>query len=326
VVQGGIGLGRDSLRITAMLYDDSVRAVVWSQVFEWRGVNATGPDWDIARQIYDSLAGRRGHIRLSEERIAWAKPDVTLNEYDYYLRGQSLYLRSNFAEVLKARAIYQEGLERYPVSALLRLSLAWTYWWTAMNDVNADPRPDIDQAWRLANEALSAQSRSRLEDWLIHWLMAFLYEWHDEDFPHAAAEARIAAQLAPYDTCSRSELSWVLANAGYGDQAIAWARSALEHDPNGPSRYYANLAWAHYIAGHYQEAVDALRERAAEFPVFHAALLVRLGRLESAKAIIADYLKSGGGDTVEREDDTPLVEPTETAYLEELRNAGLPQK
>ena len=59
--------------------------------------------------------------------------------------------------------------------------------------------PDTDQAWRLANEAVSTESHSRLEDWLIHWLMAFLYEWHDEDFSRSVAEARMAMQLAPYD-------------------------------------------------------------------------------------------------------------------------------
>ena len=96
---------------------------------------------DIARQIYDSLAGFRGQIRRSEEGIAGAKPEATLREYDYYLRGQSLFLRSNPADVLKARALYQEGLEHYPAFALLRVNLAWTYFWTAMNHVNADPRP-----------------------------------------------------------------------------------------------------------------------------------------------------------------------------------------
>jgi len=184
--------------------------------------------------------------------------------------------------------------------------------------------PDTDQAWRLANEAVSTESHSRLEDWLIHWLMAFLYEWHDEDFSRSVAEARMAMQLAPYDPCSSSELSSVLANAGYEDEAVAGPRATLEHDPNGPSEYHSNLAWAYYIAGRDQESLDALRSRAAKFPVLYAAVLVRLGRVESAKAIVADYLKLGGGDTVEREDMIPLLEAAETDYLEALRKAGLP--
>ena len=87
--------------------------------------------------------------------------------------------------------------------------------------------PDTDQAWRLANEAVSTESHSRLEDWLIHWLMAFLYEWHDEDFSRSVAEARMAMQLAPYDPCSSSELSSVLANAEYEDEAVAGPRAEI---------------------------------------------------------------------------------------------------
>ncbi len=213
-----------------------------------------------------------------------------------------------------------------PNSALLRLRLAWTHLWMAMNQVNSDPGPDIEQAWVLANQARSAPSLSPMEDWLAHWLMAFLYQWRDNDFSRSVAEARKAVELAPYDSDCRSDLSWILANAGHGAEAIAWARSGLEHDPNGPSRYRANLAWAYYVAGRDHEATDVLGERSAEFPVLYAALLVRLGETERAKAVVADYRRSGGDDTVEREDIIPLIEPAGTEYVEVLRKAGLPEK
>jgi hypothetical protein len=155
--------------------------------------------------------------------------------------------------------------------------------------------------------------------------MAFLYEWHDEDFPRSVAEARMTVALAPYDAWSRNDLSWVLANAGYGDEAIAWARIGLDHDPVSSSRYRANLAWAYYVAGRDHEGIEVLRENSAEYPVLFAALHGRLGQLEKARAVISDYLKSGGDDTIEREDIFPIVEPTETEFLNVLRKTGLPE-
>ena len=300
--------------------------MLWSQVFDTAGRDALAPTGDVPRRIYDSLAGFRGQIHRNEERVAWSRPNNSLDEYDYYLRGLSHYLRSTLPDVLRARAIYQDGLERYPASTLLRIKLAWTYLWMAMNLVNSDPRPDIDQAWRLASEALSAPSHSPLEAWLAHWLMAFLYQWHDNDFSRSVAEARRAMELAPNDAYSRNDLSWILANAGYGDEAVRWARSGLDHDPNGPSRYHANLAWAYYIAGRDQEAFEALRERSPEFPVLFTALNVRIGEVEKARTLIAKYVKSGGRDTVEKEDIVPLVEPAGSDYVEVLRKAGLPEK
>jgi adenylate cyclase len=326
VVQGGVHLLHNSLRVTVTLYDDSTRTVVWSQVFDSADVDPFGPQEDIARRIYDSLAGIRGQIRRNEERAAWGKPNIRLGEYDYYLRGQSVYLQSTLADVLNARTIYQEGLERYPASALLRVNLAWTYIWAVMNhQVNPNLRPDIDQAWGLANEALSTHSRSPLEAWLTHWLMAFLYQWHDEDFSRSVAEARTAVALAPYDASTRGELSWVLANAGYGDEAVAWARAALDHDPNDPSRYRANLAWSYFVAGRDREAIEILRERSTEYSVLLAALYARLGQVEKSRALIANHLRFGRSTTIRNEDNFPIVEPVETEYLNDLRMAGLPE-
>jgi tetratricopeptide (TPR) repeat protein len=173
---------------------------------------------------------------------------------------------------------------------------------------------------------VSAPSPSRLEAWLGHWLMAFLYQWRDNDFSRSVAEARKAIDLAPYDPFSRSELSWVLANAGLADEAIAWARAGLEHDKNGPSRRQANLAWAYYMAGRDREASETLREKRDEFPVLAATLHVRLGEAEKAKALVARYVQAGGRDTVHREVIVPIIEPARTEYLDALRKAGMPEQ
>jgi tetratricopeptide (TPR) repeat protein len=325
VVRGGVHQLRDSLRVTATLYDIGTRAALWSQVFDG-GNDALGSQQEIPRRIYDSLAGIRGAIHRSEERIAWQRPSSSLNDYDYYLRGASLYFRYGLSDVLKARSILQEGLDRCPDSVLLRLMLAWTHLWVAMNEPNEDPGPDIDKAWRLANKASSAPSYSPFEAWLEHWLMAFLFQWHDNDFSRSVAEAHSAVELAPYDAFSRSDLSWILANAGHADEAIGWARFALQHDPNGPSRYHANLAWAYFVAGREREGINALGEKSGEFPILSAALHVRLGEVEEARALVAQYVQAGGADTVHREDIVPLIEPAGTEYVETLRKAGMQEK
>ena len=326
IVQGGVHQLRDTLRITATLYDGATGTALWSRVFDLAENETLALKEDISRQIYDAIAGFRGKIYANEERISWGKSSAGLEEYDYFLRGLSSYLRFTPPDELEARAIFQQGCDRYPDSALLRLAQAWTYLWMAMNQLGQDPRPDIDQAWRFANEALSVRPLSPLEDWLAHWLMAFLYQWHDNDFSRSVAEARAAVEKAPYDAYSRNDLSWILANAGYGGEAVAWARSGLDHDPNGPSRYHANLAWAYYVAGRDQEGVDALADRRAEFPLLYAALLVRLGQVDKAKALIEGHTYSGARDTVEKQDVIPLVEPAGTEYLALLRTAGLPEK
>ena len=324
VVQGGVHRLRNGLRVTAQLYDGASGTALWSERIDAAGTDPVAMQENIATRIYDSLAGLRGGMRQGEQRLAWSKDAPRLDEFDYYLRGLSLYLRFSVPDVLKARAIWQEGLERFPGSALLRIKLGFSHIWMVMNQASADPRDDIERAWRFAHDAAMANSLAPLTAWALHWQMALLYQWHDNDFARSVAEARAAVGLVPYDAMSRNDLSWILANAGLGEEAVAWARAGLEHDPNAPSWFHFNLAWALYVAGRDQEAVDAVRDYASDFAVPLAAIYVRLGRVEQARAVVAAYMKSGGKDTVALEALYPFVEPKRTEYLVALRTAGLP--
>ena len=100
---------------------------------------------------------------------------------------------------------------------------------------------------------------SPFEAWHAHWLKAFLHQWRDNDFTRSVAEARAAVALAPNDPLTRGDLAWVLANAGLGDEAAAWARTAIEGSGNPPRWLHSNLGWANYVAGRYREALEAWR-------------------------------------------------------------------
>ena len=125
VVRGRLHQLRDSLQVTASLDDvDPRRGLVTGL---WRRRGRAGTAGGTASPHYDSLAGFRGAVQRSEERIAWQRASSNLDDYDYYLRGVSLYSRSGLGDVLKARAILQQGLDRWPDSSLLRLMLAYAF-------------------------------------------------------------------------------------------------------------------------------------------------------------------------------------------------------
>jgi TolB-like protein len=127
LLHGGVRRFRNALRITATLYDAATETAVWSQVFDLAENEAEGWKEDISRRIYDSIAGLRGKIYANEERVAWGKTSAELSEYDYFLRGLPSYLGLTLPNELKARAVFEEGRDRYPDSALLRVMEAWTY-------------------------------------------------------------------------------------------------------------------------------------------------------------------------------------------------------
>ena len=56
-----------------------------------------------------------------------------------------------------------------------------------------------------------------------------------------------------------------------------------------------------------------------------AAIYVRVGRVEEARAIIADWLKKGPF-SIATESCIAIKEPMKSALLNDLRKAGLPEK
>jgi tetratricopeptide (TPR) repeat protein len=131
--------------------------------------------------------------------------------------------------------------------------------------------------------------------------------------------------MAPYETMSRSGLSLTLANAGDIGEAIAWADRAVINDPNGSQWNYYGLTFAYYLGQRYDDALKALSRYKADFPWLFAVICVRLGRLDEARAAIADALKAGAKLSIAGEGFFPKIEPQRAAYLNDLRAAGVPR-
>jgi adenylate cyclase len=225
---------------------------------------------------------------------------------------------------LRARAVWQERLDRFPNSALLRNKIAWTYLWPTESGSAPIDQQDISRAWTLVQESQAVHIKPRLVAWLNHFIMCPLYAWHDGDFRRSIVEAEAAQTMAPYDAHSRGILSFYLANAGDLDRALAWGQWASTHDLRPNPVYRANIAWAYYLAGRPQEALAAFGDAVHEFPVQYMALLARLGQQEEARAELARG-QSMFRDTIANERLWPLRPELEEGYLNDLRAAGMPE-
>ena len=64
---------------------------LWSARYDDEGVDPKAPGPDIATRIYDALAGLEGRLYAEEERRSWSRDEASLDGYDYYLRGASLF-------------------------------------------------------------------------------------------------------------------------------------------------------------------------------------------------------------------------------------------
>ena len=162
------------MRITAQLINAKTGDHVWANRFDREG-EVLALQEEIANAIYDSLAGLTGAIRKDEERRAWSKAKIDLQEYDYYLRGHQHFSRQTGDDIARARQIWREGLTKFPDSALLRIKIAATYGNDVFYERSTDPMRDLGEMRRLLEQANAVESKSQLEIWVFHWLSAYMF-------------------------------------------------------------------------------------------------------------------------------------------------------
>jgi adenylate cyclase len=330
VLEGSVKKAAGKIHIIAQLVDATTGDHVWAERYEEEGNDVVALQVDVSNRIFDAIAGLRGEIRKAEEVDAWRKSAPSLEEYDYYLRGHQLYFQFTVDDNAKAREIWQEGLAKFPNSALLRLKIASTYWVDLTFDASDDPWRDVDLGWKLLKEAEAVPDKSRLETWLYHWQMAAYYQFHDGDFESSAAEAEAAVKLVPNDPWALAVLSGIMANTGHTDRAIEWAQRAAR-DPNAIDFYYQELGWAYYCAGRPSDALADFSKMQDPWTWGQAVSYARLGRVDEARTLMSKIVKDQPGHTIRGEAIWPtrkqpqMVQRLLTPYLDDLRKAGLPE-
>ena len=149
-------------------------------------------------------------------------------------------------------------------------------------------------------------------------------------FEEAVVHARRAVQLAPGSADAATFACFVLAFAGYPEEAVAQGERAMTLSPNYPGFYLGHLGNAYRLAGRFDEAIVAFKAyhaRNAGFGLSDLVIIYRqIDQPDQAKqaagqlmSIRRDFTIATWAKTQIR-DDTARLE----ADIADLRAAGLP--
>jgi adenylate cyclase len=316
----------DKLRVRTRLTEAASGQTVWSDSYDFPSGDSIAIQKQTAERIYGVLAGTNGRLIKIEEEASWRKPESDLTEYDYYLRSMTYIMKLTYDNALRARKIAEEGLKRFPDSALIKLRVAWTYLIESDGfGAFENCRDTIGIAYKLGREVEEAKNKSRFEIYQTRRFMAKAYAWHGEQFDRSVDEAEATIEMAPNDALERATLAFYLGNAGQFDKALGWVSWAVAHDYQDYFWVKGNTAWTYYLAGRYDDALEVLKGGEATHPWPLMAIYVRLGRLDEAKAAAAEWLKAGP-HSILAESCTPIREPMKQKYLDDLRKAGVPER
>jgi adenylate cyclase len=336
VMEGSVRDAGGKVRVTAQLIDAASGDHIWADRFDEEGGDIAALQDAVGHRIYHTVAGLQGQVMEKEQTGAWSKSGPSLEEYDYYLRGHRLFLRFEKEAHFKALDVWQEGLTKFPDSAMLKIKVAWGHMMPVLYGWTDDSAAFLEIAWRLGKEVEAQQDKSPLASFLSHWVMAILYYIYAGDFERSAAESMAAAKVIPYDSIARAQLAYFLSGAGRTELAVHWLEEVNRRDPLPFDWYILNFATAYYLAGRPEAALAFLANFKGPLrgpkKIILAAANARLGRLDEARHELARFLAEFPGWTIAKEATWPsgrqpkFVEPLLTPYLDDLRKAGLPER
>ncbi len=288
VLEGSVRQEGDKLRVTAQLEDAKTGQHVWADRFDRAGADPWAVVDEVSGRIITALSGEKGEIKRAQFREAWGKDATSLGEYDFFLRGLDVYMNADGPEqIARAEAIWEEGLERYPDSALIRTKLAWGHWTAAWRFWDDMPR-NFAEADRLVTEALKQDNLSPEVQRSAHWLNAFVLMQRG-DYSDGVVEAERTVEIAPYDARVLRQLTDVLIADGEYDMALDWLARGEPREPGREDEYTLQRALIYRLTGKYEESL-AEYAKVPEPDVYprlsHAITLVQLGRTDEAREVV----------------------------------------
>jgi len=330
VLEGSVRKQGDKVRITAQLIDTNSDTHVWADRFDEEGTDIFAIQDRITRKIDATLSGHDGRIRETEYQRVWKMDAAKLEEYDYYLRGHSVFFGFTPEAMLKSREIWQEGLQKFPDSGLLRIKIAWGYFQFFYQPWGFEREANLKRAYELLQEGLTDKDLPLVGRWYGHWLNAFVQLHLNRDYDLALEEAMRTLAIAPNHSDALADGSQVLVYVGNPDLAIEWITRAISIEPYVPDWYYQNLGLAYFAKGDCQQAVREGAKAAwvaLDRNTAMATCYVELGQIDDARVEVTKLLEEQPGLTASNLD-RYLPYQNETV-LDRMRTAlthvGLPE-
>jgi TolB-like protein len=282
VVQGSLQRQGEHLRITVRLVDAATRAQVWSEAFDCPLSDIVSLPDRITGAIVSTLYDRVESALLDKSR---RKP--TLAAYECVLRGIRHLRGYEPDDNQRAVDLFQQAVDLDPDYAL---ALAYRGFADVVLHHYDDSPPEILASSR--DRALAAV-RMDPENSRCHWLLGLVVGYAGD----LQAEERHylrALALNPNDANILATYAGLLAALGRIEEGLDRMREAMRRNPYHPEWYWVDLAIIFYIAGRYEDALEAYRRRTNPgYWVMSriAACYAQMGRMEEAKAAAAEVLR-----------------------------------
>ena len=292
VLEGSIRQAGDRIRVTAQLIEAATDRHVWAERFDRELSDIFTVQDEITQRVVTAIDPAIG---ISEIDRAARESSSDVHAWDHFLKGNYYYHRFNKRDMLVARAELQQAIDIDPYFAAAHARLAAAH---AM-DIAAGWAENLPES--IAAILRSANTAIALDDLDASAHVALAYaRLHAREFDPAIAAARRAVELNPNYHDAYFALGLTLLAGGHSVLAIAAFSDALRLNPRDPAGWnQLGLAMSYYTDRQYEAAMQAVDHALANRPRFgggkiiKSAILVRLGKVDEARGLLAEVPAAG---------------------------------
>jgi TolB-like protein len=328
VLEGSVRKAGNRVRITGQLIDTSTGSHLWADRFDGSIEDIFALQDEVMAKVVAAIAPK---LEQAEIERAKRKPTDSLDAYDYFLRGlASLHQWTKESSEEALRQFYR-AIELDPGFASAYGMAAWCFVWRKVNGWFDDRAREVAEAARLAHRAVELGPDDAVA--LSGGGYALVFVAHDLENGPAFIERALA--INPNLALALHSSGWTKAFLGDPDSAISHLTRAMELSPLDPLIFRAQggIAFAHFLAGRYDEAItwaeSALRQRPNYLAAIRelAAASALAGQIPKMQKALAQLRQIDPAVRVSAVKDwVPLRRADDLARMQEgLRKAGLPE-
>jgi len=323
VLEGSLRKTADHIRLAVHLIDSLTAAHLWATHFDGTLDQVFDLQDEVTSGVVNVIAPK---IERAEIQRAKRKPPGSLGSYDYYLHGVANSYQDTREASDRALHFFEKAIEldpdfaaAYGMAALCYVERWWKHWTLDRHKEVAEAAKFVSRAAELGRDDAVALSAAGMALGLIV-----------RDLGQAVVLLDRSLSLNPNLAASWLRSAWVRLFFGQFDLAIDHASRAIRLSPLDPLLVGMQtvIAFAHFCAERYDEAVAWSERALREQPTFTPALRVLVAsnasrdQMDSARRGLA-RLRELNAVTPISEGQFPFQEPKYSArYSAALRKAG----
>lgn len=326
IAEGSVRRAGDRIRVSAQLIDPNSGEQLWAERYDRDVTDIFEVQDEITTVIVNTMVGQIA--RLHHRRMIGKAP-ASVNAYFHVLKATEHALRVAPIDNEVAKTETDAAIAIDPGFARAHAIRALCFTNEGNNFWVADQTRSQQTAHQAALAAIAADAR---DPW-GHAMLGIAELWLNKDHAAALQSMQRGIELNPSNAYFRGLYSYVLAFSGAADTALEQIDIAIRMNPIAPAVFLGFRGRALLMQRNLHEAIPILRQMVTEMPGhsnalgYFAAALVHGERLENARAIVAQLVRSNEHYRLTAlESHLPFRDADAKAYIvDALERAGLPK-